>query len=270
MPESLPKPGSEALKKLLPRPLHQEIYEVLYRRRANPPDMHEIQAAVKDKDARKPQFNRRVREIRDVFVVEGKNVVGGRFVYELKGMRAAPKAAPGISKRVRAQVLKDQRCAMCGRTPGEDGVRLHVDHKVPREWGGTSDIDNLQALCSECNEGKRDFFSTFDAHAEKVKQAVNYDEPHRRIGELLKAFAPEDVPSDLLSIVASAKQYQDDWQKRLRELRVLGWRIKPVKQKVEGRVRVRWRLEHSEPWPKDSIRAEITRREKAGKAKKKN
>jgi hypothetical protein len=33
------------------------------------------------------------------------------------------------------------------------------------------------------------------------------------------------VPSDLIGVVASAKQYQEDWQKRLRELRTLGWMI---------------------------------------------
>jgi hypothetical protein len=31
------------------------------------------------------------------------------------------------------------------------------------------------------------------------------------------------VRSDLLGIVASAKNYQEDWQRRIRDLRFLGW-----------------------------------------------
>jgi hypothetical protein len=262
VPGALPKPSSDELKKLLPRPLHQAIYKVLYERRDNPPDMHEIQAALPADDANAPQFNRRVRELRDVCVVDGRHE-GGKFVYELKGLRAKAKADASISKTLRAYVLRNQRCEMCGRTPAEDGVKLHVDHKIPREWGGTSDVDNLQALCSECNEGKRDRFSSFSAAGEKIARAAAFEEPHRRIGELLKEFAPEEVPSELLELAASARTHQDDWQKRLRELRVLGWKITPRKKKEQGRVRTYWSLDHSEPWPEGSVRAEINRREKA-------
>jgi hypothetical protein len=265
MAEELPKPGSEELQQLIPRELHQRIYEVLYDRREDPPTMHEIQAALPDDDAHAPQFNRRVRELRDAFILEGGRDEHGNYIYRLSGVRSQQKAEAAISKTTRAYVLRHQRCEMCGKTPKDDGVRLHVDHKIPREWGGTNDVENLQALCSECNEGKRDRFSSFDVHGSHIARAVSYDEPHMRIGELLKEFAPEEVPSELLDLVASAKQYQDDWQKRLRELRVLGWIITPRKEKEDGRVKTYWRLGHSEPWPEGSISAEIRRREKAQK-----
>jgi hypothetical protein len=44
-------------------------------------------------------------------------------------------------------------CVSCGRT-AKDGVKLHIDHKVPIALGGTNDPDNLQTLCQECNLGK--------------------------------------------------------------------------------------------------------------------
>lgn len=273
MPTPLPKPGSPELTALLPTKLHQAIYAAVYEMRRDPPTMREIQEYVRarlgDEAADQVHFSKRVRELRDHFAMPTRRSLKGS-VYALEAQLDVSKADPKISKTLRAEVLKDQRCAMCGRTPSDDGVKLHVDHKVPREWGGTSDIDNLQALCSECNEGKKAYFSTFDADAEKIRAALTYSEPHKRIGELLKAFEPAEVRTDLIELVASAQQYQSEWRKRLRELRELGWKITPRKQKDEaGRVRVYWRLDHWEPWPAGNVAAEIRAREKARKAARK-
>lgn len=151
----------------------------------------------------------------------------------------------------------------------EHHVLLDVDHKVPAEWGGSDDADNLQPLCQECNAGKKNYYATYDKHAEEIRAAANYDEPHRRIGELLKAFQGDWVPSDLLGTVASMKQYQEDWQKRLRELRALGWVIKSRRRTdpTTGRSSSYYCAEHWEPWPAGDIRVEISRREKLAKGK---
>jgi 5-methylcytosine-specific restriction endonuclease McrA len=34
-------------------------------------------------------------------------------------------------------------------------VTLHIDHIVPVSKGGASEMDNLQTLCFDCNEGKK-------------------------------------------------------------------------------------------------------------------
>lgn len=59
---------------------------------------------------------------------------------------------------VRWMVLKRDkfRCHYCGRSPAEDGVKLHVDHVIPRALGGLNDMDNLVAACEACNEAKCD------------------------------------------------------------------------------------------------------------------
>ena len=44
------------------------------------------------------------------------------------------------------------KCAACG--VGASERRLHVDHIIPVSKGGKTTIDNLQALCVECNSGK--------------------------------------------------------------------------------------------------------------------
>lgn len=95
-----------------------------------------------------------------------------------------------------------------------------------------------------------------------MRQAINYDEPQKRIGEFLKAVSPNEVSSDLLEIVANTKSYQEDWQKRLRELRVLDWNIELRKEHDGRRMRVYYRLVEAQPWPDGPVRAEIRRREK--------
>lgn len=47
------------------------------------------------------------------------------------------------------------RCVYCGRTV-KDGVRLTVDHIVPRSKKGSSAMSNLVTACHICNEGKDD------------------------------------------------------------------------------------------------------------------
>lgn len=46
------------------------------------------------------------------------------------------------------------RCELCGAS-AEDRA-LEVDHIVPRNFGGSDDPSNLQALCYSCNAMKRD------------------------------------------------------------------------------------------------------------------
>jgi hypothetical protein len=263
----LPEPGSLKLDLFFRDGTTRAIYELLYRRRAHPPTMVEIRAYIANKMGGEglSQTDRRTRDLRKHFHVPTV-VEDGEHRYLLAGWRLggpAPKT-PAISNRVRAEVLAPGRCAQCGRTPLTHGVVLVVDHKIPQAWGGGNEPENLQPLCEDCNHGKRDFYSSHDAYAEKIKTAITHEEPHRRIGELLKAFEGQWVPGDLVGIVASAIQYQEDWQKRTRELRTLGWTVETQKRYDEGdRVRTYYRATHWEPWPQEiSIVGEIRRRER--------
>ena len=55
---------------------------------------------------------------------------------------------------IRWQILRRAmgRCEACGISAAERA--LHVDHIIPRSWGGSNDISNFQALCSSCNVQK--------------------------------------------------------------------------------------------------------------------
>ncbi|MGY4884996.1 MAG: HNH endonuclease [Nanobdellota archaeon] len=60
-----------------------------------------------------------------------------------------------IPPRLRTEVLArdGHKCLWCNRGPA-DGITLHIDHVHPECFGGSTTIDNLGTLCSECNLGK--------------------------------------------------------------------------------------------------------------------
>jgi len=209
------------------------------------------------------QLDRRRRELNRYFEIERVRD-GTETRYRLVAQKArAAHVDSGISERDRAAVLRHGLCAMCGRSPLVDGVRLQVDHKIPKEWGGDDALENLQPLCEECNRGKKNLFASYMPFAAKIRTAIGYDSVHKRIGELLKAFGAKEVRSDIVELVASRPgDYQEDWQKRLRELRVLGWEITTRRRREDDRIRVYYRLVQARPWPSGSIRSEIRRREK--------
>ena len=271
-PRPLPEPDSDELRALVTDSNTREIYGLLYRRRANPPTMVEIRAYMADKSGEShSHVDRRTRNLREVGLDVDTPRAGRHVRYLLAGwLEDGPtKGVAKISGKTRAQVLAPGRCAMCGKTPLGDGVKLVVDHKIPQAWDGGDEIENLQPLCEECNGGKKAWFATYDSHAEEIKAAINHDEVHRRIGELLKAFHSQWVFTELIGIVASAQAFQEDYQKRLRELRTLGWVIKHQNRYNEGaRVRSYYRCVSWEPWPVGEIGPEIRRREKAKKAAK--
>lgn len=260
MKTKLPLPESEELQKLVSGTWKRRIYKILYENRTRYLTMADIRQHLSLEAGQQEHLNRRMRELYSTFEIERVST-GNETQYKLVGVAEKQLNTEQISNKVRAWVLRDKRCVQCGKTPAEDGVKLHVDHKIPQAWGGTNDPDNLQALCSQCNEGKKNLYATYDEFADEIRKAANYDEPHKRMGELLKAFNGKPVPSDLMEIVAKSKQYQDDWQKRLRELRELGWEYSFEKKKEGNRFKTYFILEHYEPWPEGSVRAAIRQQE---------
>lgn len=79
-------------------------------------------------------------------------------------LRSPSETREAIPPALRYQVLQRDhgRCAMCGRS-GKD-VLLHIDHIVPWDRGGPTELDNLVTLCWECNLGKSDSMNPGGAH----------------------------------------------------------------------------------------------------------
>jgi hypothetical protein len=259
----LPEPESEQLAALTDDGAARLVYGLLYRRRRNPPTAAEIRFFLDAAGSDNAMADAALRSLGSYFDIAV--LADGETVrYELRGWSGTRPAsgAPPLSLRRRAQALAPGLCAQCGRSPLRHGIALEVDLRVPPDWGGTTDPENLQPLCEECHEGKRQHLETYAPYSDQIRHAANCAEPQRRIGELLLALKGEWVPSDLIGIVASAREYQADFERRLRDLRFLGWEIKTSRRYHEGpRVRAYYQLVRSAPWP-ESIRAAITAEEK--------
>jgi hypothetical protein len=205
-------------------------------------------------------LDRRKRDLKKWFVIEklkstvtleGKKHTS--VLYKFVGARANVTDEGDVNNKTRAEVLRDSRgrCLMCGRTIERHGITLVVDHRIPRDWGGSNERENLWAICEDCNAGKKAYFSSLNVDAELMKRVSSHKSVHVRIGELLKAIGiGKRTPSLLLEIVAD----QDDWQKRLRELRypVIGWDIKTQTYKGSaGKKQADYILRSWKPWPHD-------------------
>jgi len=113
------------------------------------------------------EYARRIRELRDE---EGYRIASYHDddtlkpgQYRLVDAEPRPTTARTVSSTRRAEVFARDgyTCQRCGAGGGEPDsarpgrrVRLQVHHVTPKERGGTDRLDNLETLCSTCNEGK--------------------------------------------------------------------------------------------------------------------
>ncbi|QGY79303.1 HNH endonuclease [Sphingorhabdus lacus] len=191
------------------------------------------------------QLMRRLRHVRKYYHVPYEKV-DDRWVYVFRGEKQNVTTDSGIitgKQRARILNLAKGRCQMCGRTVDEDSIKLQVDHRVPQTWGGLTVDENLWAICVQCNHGKRDFFASFNPR--EMAELVKIESVHERIARFLKMHKDEWVDSHYIEDIANVRERQDDWQKRLRELRypVVGMDIETGRYKTpEGFIRSRYKL----------------------------
>lgn len=196
-------------------------------------------------------LERRRRQLKTWYHVE-KFVRKGQHYYRLGAKKRVALDDRNVSATLRAAVLHEAhgRCRMCGKSV-DDGIKLVIDHKIPRDWGGKTERENLWALCTECNGGKKNFFASHDPKL--MKKVMRHASVHVRLGELLKLHRKKPVPSSLMELAAGFGQ--EDWQKRARDLRYLGWDFKTHRERLpSGRVVSFYTLVKSAPWSDDPTR----------------
>lgn len=261
----MPEPNTPEVAQLIADEEPRVIYEYLYEHRDDPPTMLQVREHVATVyGGAHSQTDRRLRDLRDKYLLDIslERVSGKRDpVYRLRGFRGGQtprEGRRGPNARQRAEVLTryGSRCAMCGKTPTEDHVKLVVDHIFPLDWGGSNAPENLQPLCVECNSGKKAHFSSFDEYAGAIRTAIGREVVHERIGELLKSLEGQPVPVELIAVVAR-EENRGDPTRRLRALRDLGWVISVTYLTEGNRKRSFYTLRHWEPWPPEGVRARL-------------
>lgn len=158
------------------------------------------------------------RVVRNLIQQEGYDIERkkGKWI-KLKSLFRKPVVAKrgSISKRMRFAVFErdNYTCQGCGRTIKNDGVKLCIDHIIPVNWGGETSFGNLQALCSECNEGKQAWITgEEDSVMKEVSKKSNAKD---RLKVYFQSHPNEEISVDRLAVVAKTRE----WTRQLRKLR---------------------------------------------------
>lgn len=120
-----------------------------------------------------------------------------------------------ISKKVRAMVSTRDNgtCQMCGKTIKSDGIKLFMDHVIPLEWGGETTIENLQALCRDCNEGKKNFVS--GENRELMNRVSHASSTKERLRLYFDFYCNKCIGVDKLAVIAKTRE----WTRAVRTIR---------------------------------------------------
>lgn len=93
----------------------------------------------------------------DKLIKEGKAERCGSRMHQGDLLKSWKLIKPAKTTRLKTRFLIFKRdnysCQICGRN-AQDGVKLELDHIIPKFKNGTNDINNYQTLCKECNIGK--------------------------------------------------------------------------------------------------------------------
>ena len=112
------------------------------------------------------EWGRRLRELRNedgwqiLSHKDRADLKPGQYLLETR--KRLPAFTRGISKETRARVLERNgyTCQMCGVAAGDPDplssgrtVRLTMGHIIDKSKGGKDTLENLRAVCTNCNEG---------------------------------------------------------------------------------------------------------------------
>lgn len=156
------------------------------------------------------------RSLRQLRQETGLDIVATKKGYILTSKTPVntPKVRYQINDKLRYAVLQrdNSTCQRCGRGIS-DGVKLAVDHKIPVDMGGTTTLDNLWTLCTDCNGGKKSFFS--DEDSDLMRKIGEMSSAQKKLKAYFEANPNKVINPTKLQIVASIR----DWERTLRKLR---------------------------------------------------
>lgn len=135
-------------------------------------------------------------------------------IFEINDYKETSKRRGLSSKdRYRIRNRDGHRCQACGKG-AEDKVILHVDHKVPLEWGGTNEDDNLWVLCDYCNHGKKAHYAD-DFDPEIMKKVVSQPSGYQKLKVLFEESPNKKFMPSILQGISGIR----DWTRTIRDIR---------------------------------------------------
>ncbi len=158
------------------------------------------------------------RVIRNLIQQEGYDIENKKGEwYKLRSLIKKPIKSKRsyISKKLKYMVFERDNftCQACGRNIRDDKIKLSPDHIIPVDWGGDTTLENLQALCTECNEGKQ---AWVDGEDDAIMKVVSLQTSAKmRLKVYFESHPNEEIPVDRLSVVAKTRE----WTRSIRYLR---------------------------------------------------
>lgn len=161
------------------------------------------------------EWARSLRTLRDDGYIIEYDSSNNTYFFPYETPQNDPKDSRYINNKLKSLVMvrDNSTCQMCGRDVKHDHIRIHLDHIVPLEWGGTTTLDNLQCLCSDCNEGKKNYVASEDPSVmERLSQCTSTIE---RLRIYFESYPNVEIGVDKLSVIAKTRE----WTRQLRYVR---------------------------------------------------
>lgn len=160
------------------------------------------------------EWARVLRQLKQDKVIEYVSDPQGYRIKKINAFKSKSVRAGLTSKdKYRIRNRDGHRCQSCGKGI-EDNVKLHVDHKIPIDWGGGNDDANLWTLCDDCNLAKKSFFRD-DFDAEIMKLVYKQNNGTQRLRVLFENSPNKKFSPSILQGIAGIR----DWTRTLREIR---------------------------------------------------
>jgi biotin operon repressor len=155
------------------------------------------------------------RVIRQLVQEEGYQIeLGPKSSRRLLSLELVEHTARDVNAKQRYRILQRDNsiCQRCGRTPAQ-GVQLVIDHKIPSEWGGSNDDENLWTLCTECNGGKKNWFS--DQDTDLMREVLKQRSGRARLRKMFELNPNKPIDVSILHAVSGIR----DWTRTVRDIR---------------------------------------------------
>ncbi len=120
----------------LPENLADVLGEILRHGVGRPFRITDLRKSLSYRRGEQQALDRRIRQLRDYGYDIPYSKKDNTYVLVADKPSGPTAETAAVPSRLAAQIrhIANGRCQMCGKTINDDGIRLDVDHRVPRKW----------------------------------------------------------------------------------------------------------------------------------------